>query len=171
MILCMEKYSEDSIRIVYMEFHQWRTEISPLWVKENNIESITTFLNGFGQIQYAGRELFSKILIYPLAIEINGARVGWTSCYNISDTAIRIRGIYILDAYRNKGLGRRLVEHAMSIWPKPWNSCFMYSRESNIEKYKRWGFYAAPNHQLRSYPWGYAVGENRLILVMKKFNQ
>ena len=163
--------THDELRFRILSFAQWRMEIAPLWAKEDTADSIHTILNGFGQIQYVGRELFSEMLVFPIAAELDGHHVGWTSVYNISATSIRIRGIYVLPDMRGQGIGHAMVQHAISLWPEPWSQCFMYARESNLPRYlERWGFAIAPGHRLRSFPWGEAVGEKRIVLVQKHFN-
>src|SRR4051812_41680886 len=102
-------------------------------------------------MQYVGQEFFSKILLFPIVAEYEDERIGWTSIYNISDTALRVRGIYVLPEFRSNGVGRSMVNFAIGLWPATWRTCYMYSRESNVERYKRWGFDVVPSFSLRSF--------------------
>jgi GNAT superfamily N-acetyltransferase len=121
-------------------FEQWRVEIAPLWAMEGAEAYLPHLIDGYGQMQHTGRSRLERVLCFPIAAELEGQRVGWTSVFNVSDEAIRIRGIYVLPEARARGIGYAMVHHAMSLWPKPWKHVFMYARANNVERYLRWGF-------------------------------
>lgn len=155
------------LQIKVIPFSEWRREISPLWLMEGSYHLIPPVIDGYGQMQYVGREVFRHVLLFPICAEYMGERVGWTSVYNISDQAVRVRGIYVLPEFRSNGIGRAMVQFAMALWPAPWKKCFMYARASNIERYKRWGFTVSSDHQLRSFEFGEAVNEAGVLLMQK----
>jgi GNAT superfamily N-acetyltransferase len=157
------------LRIKIMAFAEWRREISPLWLMEGSYRFIPRTIDGYGQMQYVGTELLQRILLFPICAEYEGERIGWTSIYNISDQAVRVRGIYVLPEFRSNGVGRSMVNFAMDLWPAPWKRCFMYARASNIERYKRWGFTISPGHKLRPFEYGEAVNEPGIALMQKDF--
>jgi GNAT superfamily N-acetyltransferase len=132
-------------------FAQWRSAIAPLWNMEGAVERIPATVNGHGQLRYVGRELFERVLFFPIAARHVGRQVGWTSIYNISDEALRVRGIYVLPELRSYGIGRRLVSFAESLWPRSFASTLIYARASNIERYRRWGFAPAGGHDMRAF--------------------
>lgn len=148
-----------------LPFQEWRKKIAPLWNKESRVDSIYAFLNANGQMQYVGSELFSKVLLFPIAACMNGKQVGWTSCYNISDSCVRIRGLYVLPGYRDQGIGFALVQHAMKLWPSPWNRFFMVARLSNHQRYRRWGFDTSPGFSPRTFYTGKELGEPYTVLM------
>jgi GNAT superfamily N-acetyltransferase len=158
----------NKLQIKIIPFSDWRREISPLWLMEGSYQLITQVIDGYGQMQYAGRELFRRVILFPICAEYDGERIGWTSIFNISDEALRVRGIYVLPEFRSNGVGRTMVEFAMGLWPAPWKRCFMYARASNVERYKRWGFVVSPDHELRSFDMNEAVNEPGILLMQKE---
>jgi GNAT superfamily N-acetyltransferase len=167
----MDASAPSKLQITIIPFSEWRREIAPLWLMEGSYRFIPPVIDGYGQNQYVGRESFRRILLFPICAEYEGERVGWTSIYNISDEAVRVRGIYVLPEFRSNGIGRAMVSFAMGLWPAPWRTCFMYARASNIERYKRWGFEVSPGHQLRSFEYGEAVDEPGILLMQKDLQQ
>lgn len=157
----------DRLALKIIPFAEWRREISPLWMMDGSYRMIPPIINGYGQMQYTGRDIFTRVLLYPIAAEFGGERVGWTSIYNISDEALRVRGIYVLPEFRSNGIGRAMVDHAMSLWPSSFRRCFMYARSSNVERYKRWGFDIAAQHATRSWEEGEALGDDKIVLMRK----
>jgi GNAT superfamily N-acetyltransferase len=155
------------LKFSIMPFQEWRREISPLWLMEGNHKAIPQILNGHGQMQFVGQEFFSRILLFPIATEYEGERVAWTSIYNISDSALRVRGIYVQPEFRSNGIGRAMVNYAIGLWPSAWRTCYMYSRASNVERYKRWGFDVVPSFSLRSFDDKTIPGEAGIVLVRK----
>lgn len=160
--------ASSKLQIKIIPFSEWRREISPLWLMEGSYRLIPQVIDGYGQMQYVGRELFRRVILFPICAEYEGERIGWTSIYNISDEALRVRGIYVLPEFRSNGVGRAMVEFAMGLWPAPWKRCFMYARASNIERYKRWGFAISSDHELRSFEDGEAVNEPGILLMQKE---
>jgi GNAT superfamily N-acetyltransferase len=157
----------EKLHFEILPFSIWRQEIAPLWLMEGSYKWIPPMLNGHGQMQYFGKELSQRVILFPLAASFEGERVAWTSVYNISDEAIRIRGIYVLPEVRSNGIGRALVEHAMSLWPEPWTRCCMYARASNIERYKRWGFVPTPGFTMRTFEQGETFNEEGILPMQK----
>lgn len=154
-----------------MPFELWREEIAPLWAMQGAYRFIPPIMNGHGQIQYIGREMFSRMLMFPVAAEYEGERIAWTSAYNISDEAIRIRGIYVLPEYRSNGIGRAMVEYAMSLWPTSWRRCLLYARESNVGRYEKWGFEIVPDHKLRTFELEETFDEKGTVLMHKEIER
>ena len=76
-------------------FADWRAGIAPLWNMEGRESRIAMAINGHGHLRYAGRELAQRVLFFPVAAAWRGQRIGWTSIFNVSDEALRVRGIYV----------------------------------------------------------------------------
>ena len=155
------------LRFVRMEFETWRREIAPLWHMEGAPHLVVPTLNGNGQMQYCGTELAERVRFVPLAAELDGTRVAWTSIYNISDQALRLRGIYVLPHWRSNGIGRALVDHAVELWPPSWDRVFMYARTPNVERYRRWGFAIVPGHAPRMHRPGLGAPPGLIVQMMR----
>lgn len=155
------------LRFVMLRFAQWRQEIAPLWHMEGSARFISPLVNGYGQLQYTGAELVTRVRMMPLAAELDGVRIAWTSIYNISDEALRLRGIYVLPAWRSNGIGRALVEHALGHWPDSFDRVFLYARLRNVEIYRRWGFEIVPGHAPRTHRIGGRDAEDRIVQMSR----
>ncbi len=158
----------DKLIFKIIPFDEWRRMIATLWLMDGSYGFIPPIINGYGQMQYCGKEVFRRIVLFPIAAEYEGEQVGWTSIYNISDEAVRVRGIYVLPEFRSSGVGFRMSNYAMSLWPAPWKYCFMYARSSNLDRYLRWGFTVPPAHKMRTWDYGRRMNEGQIILVHKR---
>jgi GNAT superfamily N-acetyltransferase len=156
-----------NIELEIIPFAEWRQGIAPLWLMQGSYTKVHPTLNGHGQMQYIGRELFERILLFPVTASHGGRRIGWTSIYNISDSALRIRGVYVAPEFRSNGVGRAMVEYAIGLWPSEWSDCFMYARASNIQRYERWGFEVVRSFRLRSFEDGEMFNETGVQLMKK----
>ncbi|MFN0245624.1 MAG: GNAT family N-acetyltransferase [Kofleriaceae bacterium] len=157
----------DRLSFELVPFSRWRREISVLWHMTARSQFIGPMINGYGQVQYAGRELFERVLCFPWVASIDGSAVAWTSTFNVSDTVVRVRGIYVLPEYRSQGIGHRIVAHALAQWPAPWERALLYARASNVARYQRWGFERIPGHEPRVWAEGNAFGANEIVLMRK----
>jgi GNAT superfamily N-acetyltransferase len=157
----------DKLVMKIIPFAEWRTEIAPLWMRVGGERYIGPTVEAHGQIQYPGPERPKSMLCFPIAAEYENERIGWTSVFNLSNEAIRIRGIYVLPEFRANGVGYRMVQHAMSLWPAPWKRCFMYARPGNVQRFARWGFEVVPGMEPRSWPEGRSFGGGDIVLMQK----
>ena len=123
-------------------------------------------------VQYTGREIFEKLLVFPIEVRVDDDPAGWACVYNISDTHIRSNGIYIKPKYRGLKLGVKLYEYACSIWPDPWHTCLAYFRTGNVDYFMReW-----KASKFKDYDWrarvitkDNIVDDYEIILVYKRF--
>jgi hypothetical protein len=161
--------SELTIKVV--PFAEWRREISPLWQMEDEIDEISTIIDGYGQVQYGGRERLTQILCYPIVAERDGERIGWTSVFNMSEEAVRIRGIYVLEKHRSGGIGYKMVKYASSLWPLPWKWVYMYAREANVDRYLRWGFHIPPPFKLRTWESQSLDNPPKVVLMRRNMHE
>jgi GNAT superfamily N-acetyltransferase len=160
-------FTTETLSFEIIPFVEWRTEIAPLWNMESAVSRIAMVLNGHGQLRFAGRELFERMLLFPIAARLEGRRVAWTSIYNISDSALRVRGIYVLPELRSFGIGRRMVAFAEELWPPGFSRTLMYARASNICRYQRWGFSTVPEHELRAFELEESIAEPGVQLMSR----
>jgi len=159
--------ARDRLRFTILPFTLWREEISPLWHMEGSARFVGPLIGGYGQLQYCGEEIAERVRCVPLAAELDGTRVAWTSIFTLSDQALRVRGIYVLPAWRSNGIGRALVDHAVSLWPSSWDRVFLYARMANVERYRRWGFEIVPGNRPRSHRIGAGKEDGRIIQMVR----
>jgi GNAT superfamily N-acetyltransferase len=119
-----EMCGRDRLEYRLIAFDAWLKNMRPLWNHVDDFESVPLFDNRHGIVQYSAIEAFEKIVVFPVEMLLNGQPIGWTSIYNISDVDVRIRGLYVLPEFRGRGLGFRLCDAAISLWPLPWSRCF-----------------------------------------------
>jgi GNAT superfamily N-acetyltransferase len=155
------------LRFQELDLETWSREISPLWNMEGAAAAIPPTVNGHGQLQYCGAELARRVRFLPVAAELDGVRVAWTSIYNISDQGLRLRGIYVLAQWRSNGIGRALVDDAIGRWPAQWDRVFLYARGANVARYRRWGFEVVPGHAPRLSRYGLASPPGLIVQMMR----
>jgi ribosomal protein S18 acetylase RimI-like enzyme len=155
------------LRFQELDLETWSREIAPLWHMEGAAAAIPPTVNGHGQLQYCGAELARRVRFLPLAAELDGARVAWTSIYNISDQGLRLRGIYVQAQWRSNGIGRALVDEAIGRWPTQWDRVFLYARGENVARYRRWGFEIVPGHQPRINRHGLGAAPGVIVQMMR----
>lgn len=158
--------ARERLHFVELDFDRWSREIAPLWHMEGAVHLITPLVNGYGQLQFAGPELPARVRHVPLAAELDGVRIAWTSIYNISDQGLRLRGIYVEPQWRSNGVGRALVTYAVGLWPAHFDRVFLYARLANVERYRRWGFEIVPGHRPRSHRLGGSEPDARIVQMM-----
>lgn len=119
--------------------------------------------NPWGIFQYHGHELFKKVVKFPIGAFDGGKAVGFTSIYNISDTTLRLGGVYMAPEARGKGVGLGMCEFATSLWPKEWNRLIGYYRNDSFMRVTRsWGMKEFPRHY-----WRYMSKNNGLYFNYK----
>lgn len=140
-----------NVELETIPFEKWREKIWPLWPQARFPEEISPIDNTYGIMTYVGREIFEKVLLFPIEMKLDGKAIGWTSIYNISDEDVRIRGLYVLPEFRGRGLGYRLCDHAISLWPEPWRRCFGFWRTTAFPSLeKNWGLRRCPGYEPRT---------------------
>ena len=159
--------ARERLRFHEIDFALWRREIAPLWHMEGAVHLVAPLVNGYGQLQYCGREIHARVRHVPLAAELDGTRIAWTSIYNISDQGLRLRGIYVLAQWRSNGIGRALVDDAIGRWPAQWDRVFLYARGANVARYRRWGFEVVPGHAPRLSRYGLASPPGLIVQMMR----
>ena len=87
-----------------IEFDEWRQRIQPLWPWETDWHWIPFLNTPFGQNQYTGLDTFKRVITFPVMCTVDGVPAAYTSVFNISDTHLRIRGVYTEPEFRGRGL-------------------------------------------------------------------
>lgn len=170
-IIPFSEYQEYYIESMRENSHVYKKAYNPDFL--NSKESVGLLNNPFNIIQYTGREIFDKVLCFPTALKLsNGQLVSWTCPFNISDTTIRMRGIYVHPDYRKNGYARIMIDEALSLWPKGWNRCIVNAWHDKIEFYKKLGFTPV---QLKRNAFGgpgkgdYSTATNETIIMERYF--
>jgi len=165
----MRNFMELSFKII--SFEDFRIAMQQLWPWQEKHIWIPFISNPTGIIQYYGKELFEKIITFPVAAILDGKEIGWTSTYNISDTHIRVRGLYVKPEYRGMHVGPKMLDYSLSLWPKPWNTCIGIWRKEAFEKLEKyWRLTKYPDQEFK--PWmgdGYKYLTD-IVIGYKKFN-
>ena len=116
-----------------IKWNEFQKGIAPLW-NSSNPESIPIFNNPYGIIQF-GKSQWKDIIYFPCEYVVDDIIVGYISIYNLSDTHIRPRGIYIKPEHRGKGLGHMMQKDCWDLFPKSFYRAFIWSRAENLERF------------------------------------
>lgn len=149
-----------------VQFHDYAHQRAGL-APESQIYGLS---NPLGLVQYSGRELFQRVISFPVVAKYNNEIVGWALIYNVSDTAVRFQGIYVDPRYRNRGIGRGLIAFALALWPKPWNQLILLARNQAVDYFIRViGMH--PHPKMSSYRGflTYEVSSHEITILTKDF--
>ena len=120
-------------------FEDWRQKIVPLWPWNTDYRWIPIIHNPLGIMRYTGQEIFEKVVQFPTVCVVNGKPAAYACFYNISDTHIRTRGVYVEPEFRGKRLVKPLLEFGCSLFNTNWNTFILLAREDNIDYWlKTW---------------------------------
>jgi GNAT superfamily N-acetyltransferase len=159
-------------------FEQWREKFFGEHVKDYDHHAhITPCSNNSAMIRYLPKEIYARTILIPLCMKADGVDVAWTCPFNVSDTSIRMRGTIVPDEFRGRGYGRMIINHAMGMWPRPWNTCLIWTFVDKIGFYERCGFSVAPRYvskplqpRIRSVNQTISTPDVA-VLMMKRFNR
>lgn len=118
----------------FISFPKWQEGIAPLW-RVDDPTTIPIINNPFQIISYELKDWPKKILFFPIRYWEEGVVKGYTSVYNISDTVLRIRGIYVLPEYRGQGVGHRMWKAACGYFPKSFYRVVGFWREDSAPRF------------------------------------
>jgi GNAT superfamily N-acetyltransferase len=133
-----------------IDFDEWRQRMQPLWPWNNDWHWIPIINNPYGQIQYTGCEAFKRVIMFPVMCTVNGTPAAYTSVFNISDTHLRLRGVYTEPEFRGQGLVAPMLDWACNLFPEPWHTAIGYGRETSLDYFlKVWFDEVMPNYSSR----------------------
>lgn len=146
-VVFREETQLGKVEISIVPFAHWREGISELWSHLPSVDSISPFDNAHGIIDYSGSKIFERMICFPLEMTLNNRPIGWVSTYNISETAIRIRGLYVKPEFRGSGLGFKMCDVAVAMWPEKFLRCYGLWRDSAFPVLERkWGLIQVPGY-------------------------
>ena len=116
-----------------INWKEFQKGIAPLW-NSTNPKTIPIFNNPYGIIQY-DKSQWKDIIYFPCEYVVDDIIAGYISIYNLSDTHIRPRGIYIKPEFRGKGLGHMMQKACWDLFPKSFYRAFIWSRAENLERF------------------------------------
>jgi hypothetical protein len=152
-------------------FDEWRQQIQPLWDWNTDWHWIPIINNPYGMVQYHGVDTFVNTIVFPIMCTVDGVPAAYTNVYNISDTHIRIRGIYVEPEFRGQKLVSPMLDYAVSLFPDPWHTCIGYYRNTNIDYFlKIWFDEKVPGYEWRGREVGDRdEGDYSVTLLRKHF--
>lgn len=118
-------------------FQTWREKIAPMW----NVppSSIPIVNNPFRVIEYDLIQARDRICFFPIEYSEDGVVKGYNSIYNISDSTLRFRGIYVLPGYRGKGVGHRMCNETIRAFPETFNRIIGFYKSQGVQRFLEHG--------------------------------
>ena len=151
-------------------FDEWRQRIQPLWSWIDDWHHIPLINNPYGMIQYTGQEAFKRIITFPIMCTVDDEPAAYTNIYNISDTHIRVRGIYVEPKFRGQHLVAPMIDFACKLFPQPWHTVIGYYRTNTADWAKKELEHTETDHGWRHrIVNGKPVDEYQIILLKRKF--
>lgn len=120
--------------IEIIPFAKWQEGIAPLW-DSTTPSDIPIYNDPFGIIRYPLADRPSSIIFMPVQFRKDGVIMGYSSVYNISDSILRIRGVYILPEFRGHGVAHQMVDEMIAMWPKAFYRTIGFWREDSYSKF------------------------------------
>lgn len=125
--------------IEIIPWSDFQNEIAEMWGVDNPI-SIPIINNPYRVIDYPLEQWRDEMLYFPIAFSEEGIIKGFTMFYNVSNSVIRVRGIYIKPEYRGAGAGHRMVEQGWNeLFPASFTRLIGFYREEGVERFLRHG--------------------------------
>jgi GNAT superfamily N-acetyltransferase len=121
--------------IEVIPFSSFQRGIAPLWYADEAPENIPIYNNPYRIIAYPVDEQASRVLYYAVRYSEDGVTKCYSSVYNISDTVLRIRGIYVLPDHRGVGAGHRMVNEMVNLFPETFHRVVGFWREDSCERF------------------------------------
>jgi GNAT superfamily N-acetyltransferase len=120
-----------------ISFSEFQRGIFPLWGNESDPTSIPIYNNPYGIFRYSGLEQRDEVIFYGVKFTEtpDGPPMAYSSIYNISPNILRIRGIYVLPEFRNRGIGHRLVSNFWSLFPNSFTRIVGFWRDDSYERF------------------------------------
>jgi GNAT superfamily N-acetyltransferase len=120
-------------------------------------EEIHRWANHSGSVRFSGAAAFDRTLIFPVIASIGSDDVGMTCTYNLSDSVIRARSNWVNPAHRGKGIGGRMLEFCIGLWPSNFTRMVSFARQSAVPFYLKHGFQPVPGYGPETLKAGWAL--------------
>lgn len=117
-----------------ISFAEFQNGIAPLW-QASDPSSIPIYNNPYHIIQYTPDQIPQRMLYRCVQYLHDGEVAGYSSIYNISDTILRIRGIYVLPQFRGKGIGHQMWKQMADLFPQSFYRVVGFWRESSYQRF------------------------------------
>lgn len=104
-----------------------------------DFETILSIDNTLCRIKYSGREMAKIKPRYIIALDDNGTKFGTTHAYESGPNELRIRGTYCDPSYRNLGIGKRMINQVIDLFPHC-NFIYTFPRLGSEKFYASIGF-------------------------------
>jgi GNAT superfamily N-acetyltransferase len=122
-------------QIDYTEIYSvWSTYLWPGRLDIKHMSSMQ-YISGYNI------KIYEMYRPYFFAYFIDDNIVGVNSAHKSSDTEFRSRGLYVFNKYRNKGIGKQLLEYAISLGKaENCNICWSIPKKVALSTYSAAGF-------------------------------
>lgn len=129
----MKMTSENLEIITWSDFQKG---IAPLW--KTTPDLIPIFNNPYHIIQYPKHMWHTSIILFPVCYKVDDVPVAYSCVYNLSDTVIRTRGIFVLEEHRGKGYGHKIQKAQWDLFPKTFHRAFGFWREDSAPRFLKY---------------------------------
>lgn len=108
--------------------------IAPLWKTEPS--QIPIINNPFNIIQFPKERWHTDIILFCVKWVEDGEDAAFTCVYNISNTFIRTRGIFVKEEFRGKGIGHKMQQAQWDLFPVSFYRAFGFWREDSAPRFQ-----------------------------------
>jgi|TARA_B100000073_G_scaffold348361_1_gene366707 GNAT superfamily N-acetyltransferase len=124
-------------RLDVITWSDFQKGIAPLW-KVEDPNTIPIFNNPYHIIQYPQHMWHYNIILFPVCYKVDDIPVAYSCVYNLSDTVIRTRGIFVLEEHRGKGYGHKIQKAQWDLFPKTFYRAFGFWREDSAPRFMQY---------------------------------
>ena len=111
--------------------------IAPLW-NANEPSTIPIVNNPYHIIEYPQHLWHNSIVLFPVCYKVDNVPVAYSCVYNLSDTVIRTRGIFVLEEHRGKGYGHEIQREQWNLFPRTFHRAFGFWREDSAPRFQKY---------------------------------
>lgn len=123
-------------RLEIITWSDFQQGIAPLWKAKPN--TIPIFNNPYHIIQYPQHMWHTSIVLFPVCYIVDDEPVAYSCVYNLSDSVIRTRGIFVKEEHRGKGYGHKIQKAQWDIFPKTFHRAFGFWREDSAPRFEKY---------------------------------
>ena len=111
------------------------------------------------------------MIVFAVMCTVGGKPAAYTHIYNISDTHLRIRGIFVEPEFRGQRLAAPMLDFACNLYPEPWHTVIGYYRTTTADWCEK-----ELQHEFTSHGWrtrvlgdGRTEDKYKIILMTRRF--
>lgn len=123
-------------RLEIITWSDFQQGIAPLWKATPN--TIPIFNNPYHIIQYPQHMWHTSIVLFPVCYMVDDNPVAYSCVYNLSDSVIRTRGIFVKEEHRGKGYGHKIQKAQWDLFPTTFHRAFGFWREDSAPRFEKY---------------------------------